>query len=87
MTANSQSDRSPAPGIIPEPAHLSSEIASPSAATTKPDSPKPGRRNPVKIAIDRVMSALHGDKYMVDAYPPAEREAAAASDDAGSRAG
>jgi hypothetical protein len=86
MTANRQSDRSPAPGISPEPTHLSSEIASPSAAPRKPDSPKPGQRNAVKIAFDRVMSALHGDKYMVDAYPPAEREHAAASDDAGLRA-
>jgi hypothetical protein len=32
------------------------------------------------------MSALHGDKYMVDAYPPAKREDAAALGDAGSRA-
>jgi hypothetical protein len=86
MTANRQSDRSPAPGIIPEPAHLRTEVVSPSAAPRKPDTPKPGRRNPVKIAFDRVMGALHGDKYMVDAYPPTEREDAAASDDAGSRA-
>jgi hypothetical protein len=86
MTANSQSDRSPAPGIIPEPAHLSSEVASPSAATRKPDSPKPGRRNPVKIAVDRVMSALHGDKYMVDAYPTPGPEDAARPEDAGAPA-
>jgi len=86
MTANSQSDRSPAPGIIPEPTHLRTEVASPSAAHRKPDSPKPGRRNPAKIAFDRGMSALHGDGYMVDAYPPTQREDAAALDDAESRA-
>ena len=86
MTANSQSDRSPPPGIIPEPAHLSSALASPSAASRKPDNPKPGRRNPVSIALAKVAHALTGDKYMVDAYPSAEREDAAASDAAGSRA-
>jgi len=32
------------------------------------------------------MSALHGDGYMVDAYPPTQREDAAALDDAESRA-
>jgi hypothetical protein len=86
MTANSQTDRSPAPGIIPEPAHLSREVASPSAATRKLDNPKPGRRNPVSIALAKVARALRGDKYMVDAYPPAEGEGAATSDDSGARA-
>jgi hypothetical protein len=86
MTANSQSDRSPAPGIISEPAHLSSEVASPPSATRKPDDPKPGRRNAVSIGLAKVARALRGDKYMVDAYPPAERDDAAAVDDVGSRA-
>ncbi len=74
MTANKQSDRSPAPGIIPEPAHLNGEVASPSAATRKPHNPKPGRRNPVSIALAAVARALRGDKYMADAYPAAERQ-------------
>ena len=77
MTATNQSDRSPAPGIIPEPAHVSSDVAPLTAATEKPDERKPGRRNPVRIAAAKVMSALRGDKYMVDAYPAAEREDAA----------
>jgi hypothetical protein len=86
MTANRQSDRSPAPGIIPEATHVKTGVASPSAAPRKPDDPKPGQRNPAKMAFDRVMSALHGDKYMVKAYPPTEREDAAALADAGLRA-
>jgi hypothetical protein len=35
--------------------------------------------------LDRVMSALHGDKYMVDAYPTAGHEDAAPFEDGGPR--
>jgi hypothetical protein len=87
MTATNESDRSPAPGIIPAPVHPTSDRASPSAATEKPAARKPGRRNPVRIAFTRVMSALHGDEYMVDAYTTAGPQQAARSDEAGPRAG
>jgi hypothetical protein len=86
MTATNQSDRSPAPGIIPEPAHVSSDAAPLTAAIEKPGNPKPGRSNLLRIAVARLVSTLRGDKYMVDAYPPARREDAAASDAGGSRA-
>ena len=86
MTATNQPDRSPAPGIIPSPPHLNDNLAWPPATSRKPDDPKPQRRNPVKIAFARVMSALHGDKYVVDAYPTAGHEDAAPSDDTGPRA-
>jgi hypothetical protein len=84
--ATNQSDRSPAPGIIPEPPRLNENVAWPSTASRKPAERKPGPRNPVRVAFTKVMSALHGDKYMVDAYPTAGHEAAASSDDAGTRA-
>ena len=86
MTATNQSDRSPAPGIIPEPAHLTSDAAPLTGATEKRGEHETGRRNPARIAFDKVMSALHGDKYMLDAYPTAGHEHAAPSDDAEPRA-
>jgi hypothetical protein len=85
MTATNQPERSPAPGIIPEPPHVNDNLSWPSAASRKPAERKPGRQNPARIAFDRVMSALHGDKYMVDAYPAAGPEDSARSEDAGSR--
>jgi hypothetical protein len=84
--ATNQSDRSPAPGIIPEPPRLNENVAWPSRASRKPAERKPGPRNPVRVAFTKVMSALHGDKYMVDAYPTAGHEDAATSDDAEPRA-
>ena len=45
--------------------------ATPTASgTTKPAS-SPGRRNLASIALARLLTALRGDKYMVDAYPAA----------------
>jgi hypothetical protein len=86
MTATNQSDRSPAPGIIPEPTHLTSDAAPLTGATEKRGEHETGRGNPARIAFDKVMSALHGDKHMVDAYPTAGHEDAAPADDAGARA-
>jgi hypothetical protein len=85
MTATDQSARSPAPGIIPEPPQVNDNLSWPPAASRTPGERKPGPRNPVRIALTRVMSALRGDKYMVDAYPPAGNEDAAPSDEAGPR--
>jgi hypothetical protein len=86
MTATNQPDRSPAPGIIPEPPHLNDNLAWPSAASKKPAGRKPRRRNPVRLGFAKVVSALHGDKYMVGAYPAPGPEDAARSNDAESRA-
>ncbi len=68
-------------GIIREPADVHADHA-PAAATKQRDDPKPRRRNPVRVAAAKVMGALRGDKYMVDAYPVVEREDAAAREDA-----
>jgi hypothetical protein len=83
MTPTDQPDRSPAPGIIPEPVHLSDGAAPLTSATGEPVERKPRPRNPVSAGFTRVMSALHGDKYMVDAYPTAGHEDADSSDEAG----
>lgn len=80
MTATNPSEPSPAPGIIPEPAHVSSDAAPPTATIEKAGNPKPGRPNLLRIAVGKVISALRGDKYMIDAYPPARHEDAKASD-------
>jgi hypothetical protein len=53
MIATNQSDRSPAPGIIPEPAHVTSDAIPLTAITEKRDRPKSGRRNPVRTTIAR----------------------------------
>jgi hypothetical protein len=82
MTATNQPDLSPAPGIIPEPARVTSDAIPLTAVTEKRDRPKSGRRNPVRTAIATVVSALRGDKYMVDAYPTAGSERGAPSGDA-----
>ena len=66
-----ESRTSPAPGIIPEPSHVHAEPAASSrdgtqrAAGATPLAP---RRAP----LARVLAALRGDKYMVDAYPQGE---------------
>ena len=67
-----KSDTSPAPGIIPESSLVQDE---PAAATRRGSRRADGtttrpaaRRTP----LARLLAALRGDKYMVDAYPPAE---------------
>ena len=74
MTATNPSEPSPAPGIIPEPAHVSSDAAPPTATIEKAGNPKPGRPNLLRIGAAKLISALRGDKYMIDAYPPARHE-------------
>jgi hypothetical protein len=86
MTATSRPDRSPAPGIIPEPVHVEHDDA-PTAATEDQDEPRLKRRNPVRLVAATVMSALRGEKQMVNAYPAAQPEDAAPSDYAGTNAG
>jgi hypothetical protein len=83
MTPINQSDRSPAPGIVPGPVQVSDGAAPLTAATEKRDESK-GRRNPVRMASAKVTSTLRGDKYMVGAYPPVSRDDPAASGDSGS---
>ena len=67
-TSPVESHTSPAPGIIPEPSQVHAEAAprldndAGIATTLGPTA----RRAP----LARVLAALRGDKYMVDAYPP-----------------
>jgi hypothetical protein len=82
MTATNQRDRSPAPGIIPDPVYVHDDPGAPTVASERRGGPKPGRRNPLGIAAARVMSALRGDKHMVDAYPAAGCEDAPPAEDA-----
>jgi hypothetical protein len=43
--------------------------------------PEPIRpRNPARRVLAKLSSALRGDKYMIDAYPPAWRDAAPGHD-------
>jgi hypothetical protein len=85
MTAAGQPEQSTTPGIIPQPVHIFDDAAPPTPIK-QPDEPKPGPRNPVRLAVAKVMSALRGDKYMVDAYPAAGGEASAASEGGGATA-
>ncbi|MGZ6616235.1 MAG: hypothetical protein ACXVFQ_17610 [Solirubrobacteraceae bacterium] len=63
---------SPAPGVIPEP----SLVHTGPAASTLPGNRRAAGTSPRRAArrtpLARVLAALRGDKYMVDAYPPAE---------------
>ena len=77
---------SPVPGVIPEPTRVQHEGAPAhegrvpvprSGAASEPATSR-GRRNPVRIVLARLLSAIRGDKYMADAYPPTPRPSAAA---------
>jgi hypothetical protein len=74
------------PGMIPEPlrvhghtvaAHERLTATRTANGTTVP-ALSPGRRNPASIVLAKLLSAIRGDTYMVDAYPPAWHGAAAA---------
>jgi hypothetical protein len=51
-----------APGVVSEPTHDDAVAFDPAAS--------PRRRNPASNLLATLLSALRGDKYMVDAYPP-----------------
>jgi hypothetical protein len=62
-------DRPSVPGIIPEAVHVRHDNAG--ATTVRRDAVDAHRQNPVRRAVERLLSALRGDQYMVDAYPVA----------------
>jgi hypothetical protein len=70
-TFPTESHTSPAPGIIPEPSLVHDEpVASSRRGRRRPagtSTPLAARRT----LLARLLAALRGDKYMVDAYPPA----------------
>src|SRR4051812_8287630 len=74
---------SPVPGVIPEPWRVQHDPAAgsepPARLTTSGTTlPPSGRRNPARVLLAKLLSAIRGDKYMVDAYPPAWHGGAAA---------
>jgi hypothetical protein len=46
-------------------------IGSPSAGAIPDAAPSPSRRRPVRNPYARLLSVLRGDKYTLNAYPPA----------------
>ena len=76
---------SPAPGLIPEPLPVHHDtvaaherLTATSTTSTIMPASSAGRRNPASIVLAKLLGAIRGDKYMVDAYPPAWHGAAAA---------
>ncbi len=68
-TAGIESNTSPAPGIIPEPSLVRDELAAPALRDSRRSADTTTGRRQTPLA--RLGAALRGDKYMVDAYPPA----------------
>ncbi len=69
---------SPVPGVVAEPRGVHHYPAagserppatSPTSGTTTPES-SPGGRSPARSLLAKLLSAIRGDKYMIDAYPP-----------------
>jgi hypothetical protein len=67
-TSATESRNSPAPGIIPEPPLVHEGPATPTRRSADATGRRPTRRTP----LARLLAALHGDKYMVDAYAPVD---------------
>jgi hypothetical protein len=75
---------SPVPGVIPEPWRVHHDPAGgherpPATSGTTMPASFAGRRNPARSLLARLLSAIRGDKYMVDAYPPDWRGRGAAA--------
>ena len=77
-TVAMESHTSPAPGIIPEPSLVHDQpAASPGGDSRGAGGAETARSGARRTPLARVLAALRGDKYMVDAYPPAEPPPAA----------
>lgn len=70
-TSAMESRTSAAPGIIPEASVVHEEPATPTRRSADTTVRRPTRRTP----LARLLAALRGDKYMVDAYPPTDSKA------------
>jgi hypothetical protein len=68
---------SPVPGVIPEPIRVRHDAVAANERDGVPtdQGSSPRRRNVARGPLAKLLSALRGDKYMVDAYPPARDEA------------
>ena len=67
-----ESHTSPAPGIIPEPSLVHDEPAASPPRSTRRAPGTTATRAARRTPLARLLAALRGDKYMVDAYPPAD---------------
>jgi hypothetical protein len=70
-TSSIESDTSPVPGVIPEPTVVHDDPAPSRQGNRRavgPTNRPAARRTP----LARLLAALRGDKYMVDAYPPGQ---------------
>jgi hypothetical protein len=70
-TSPIESHSSPAPGIIPEPSLVQDEPAASRRRSSRRAAGTTTRRAARRTPLARLMAALRGDKYMIDAYPPA----------------
>ncbi len=66
-----ESHTSPAPGVIPEPSLVHEEPAASTSQASRPADGATTRPSARRSPFARLLAALRGDKYMVDAYPPA----------------
>lgn len=62
----------PAPGTIPEPSLVHDETAGSTRQGGRQAAGTTTRLSARRTPLARLLAALRGDKYMVDAYPPAE---------------
>jgi hypothetical protein len=70
-TLPTESHTSAAPGIIPEPSPFHDEPTASSARGSRRAAGTTTRLAARRTMPARLLAALRGDKYMVDAYPPA----------------
>jgi hypothetical protein len=66
-----ESHSSPAPGIIPEPPLVHDQPAHPARRNSRRAAGTTTRLTARRTPLARLLAAVRGDKYMVDAYPPA----------------
>jgi hypothetical protein len=67
-----ESDPSPTPGIIREPPLVHDGTAASGRGGSQQSDGSTTRASARRAPLARLLAALRGDKYMVDAYPPAE---------------
>jgi len=66
-----ESHSSSAPGIIPEPSLAHDQPAAPTRRSSRRAVGTTTRLAARRTPLARLLAALRGDRYMVDAYPPA----------------
>jgi len=67
-----ESDPSPAPGVVHEPPLVHDGTAASTNRRSQQADGSTTRAAARRTPLARLLAALRGDKYMVDAYPPAE---------------